>query len=95
MPLPRIVRVIVDGWTYAQRDSNNFAEARGLLSDAFASDSWPSGKATFAIPVRSWPSLKPTAGVSVHLPVNWRSIACAAAWAASTAPSCQPGSAVT
>ena len=35
------------------------------------------------------------AAAAAHLPVNWRSIACAAAWAASTAPSCQPGSAVT
>ncbi|MCY4560068.1 MAG: hypothetical protein OXF79_27650 [Chloroflexi bacterium] len=49
MPAPRIVRVVVDGWTYTQRDSDNFAEARAMLSDAFASDSWPSRKATFAI----------------------------------------------
>ena len=49
MPAPRIVRVVVDGWTYTQRDSHNFAEARAILSDAFESDSWPSGKATFAI----------------------------------------------
>ena len=49
MPAPRIVRVVVDGWTYTQRDSDNFAKARAMLSDAFASASWPSSKATFAI----------------------------------------------
>lgn len=49
MPAPRIVRVVVDGWTYTQRHSDNFAKARAMLSDAFVSDSWPSSKATFAI----------------------------------------------
>ena len=49
MPLPRIVRIVVDGRTYRSRSSDNFAEARDMLSRAFASNSWPSGKATFAI----------------------------------------------
>ena len=49
MPAPGIFRIVVNGWTYTLRDSDNFAEARAMLSDAFASDSWPSGKATFAI----------------------------------------------
>ena len=49
MPAPRIVRIVVDGRTYRQRASDNFAEARAMLSEAFASSSWPSGKATFAI----------------------------------------------
>ena len=49
MPAPRIVRVVVDGWTYTQRDSDNFAEARDMLSRAFASKSWPPHKATIAI----------------------------------------------
>ena len=49
MPAPRIVRIVIDGWTYADSDSDNFDEAGEMLSEAFASDSWPSGKATFAI----------------------------------------------
>ena len=49
MPAPRIVRIVIDGWTYARSDSDNFDEAREMLLEAFASDSWPSGKATFAI----------------------------------------------
>ena len=49
MPAPRIVRVVVDGRTYRQRHSDNFAEARDMLSAAVASDSWPSRKASFAI----------------------------------------------
>ena len=49
MPAPHIVRIVVDGWAYTLRDSDNFAESHDMLSRALASKSWPSGKATFAI----------------------------------------------
>ena len=49
MPTPQVVRIVVRGWTYGQRDSDNFAEARAMLSRAFASKAWPSGLATFAV----------------------------------------------
>ena len=50
MPAPRIVRIVVDGRTYKLGASDNFADARAVLSDGFASSSWPPGKATFATP---------------------------------------------
>ena len=49
MSAPRIVRIVVEGWTYTLRDSNNLSKARDLLSRAFASKRWPPGKATIAI----------------------------------------------
>ena len=49
MLTPRIVRIVINGWTYRQRHSDNVAEAREMLSSAFESKSWTSGKADFAI----------------------------------------------
>ncbi len=46
---PPVVRIVVCGWTYWQRQSDNRAAARAMLSDAFASNRWPSGLATVAV----------------------------------------------
>ena len=39
MPLPSIVRIVIDGRTHRLRHLENFAVARDMLSGAFASDS--------------------------------------------------------
>ena len=49
MSTPRVVRIVVDGWTHRRRGSDNFSEARVILSRAFASELWPSGVTTFAV----------------------------------------------
>lgn len=49
MPTSQVVRIVVHGRTYRRRRSNNFSEARAMLSLAFASKGWPSGLATFAV----------------------------------------------
>ena len=46
---PQVVRIVVRGSTYRHRDSDNFSEARAMLSCAFASSFWPSGTATVAV----------------------------------------------
>ena len=49
MSMPKVVRIVIRGGTYRRRDSDNCAEARAMLSSAFASNRWPSGLATFAV----------------------------------------------
>ena len=49
MSTSKVVRIVIRGWTYRRRDTDNCAEARAMLSSAFASNRWPSGLATFAV----------------------------------------------
>ena len=49
MPPTNVVRIVVDGRTYATSHSDNFAEARDMLSRAFVSKSWPPKKTSITI----------------------------------------------
>ena len=60
----QVVRIVVRGWTYRRRDSDNYAEARAMLSRAFASDRWPSAPATVAI--------TPGGFIQASLPRNYK-----------------------
>ena len=44
-----LVRVVIRGWTYWKGQLENRKEARAMLLDAFASNSWPAGVATLAV----------------------------------------------
>ena len=49
MPTPEVVRIVVRGWTYVRRRSDNFTQARAMLSDALASTAWPSARTAFTV----------------------------------------------
>ena len=44
MPTPEVVRIVVRGWTYGRRRSDNFTQARAMLSGALASTARPSAQ---------------------------------------------------
>ena len=47
--MARVVRVVVDGWTWVRGEANNINRAKRMLLDALDADGWPQERADVTI----------------------------------------------